>query len=173
MRGRKRKLPRDFVPAPWLSSSDNDEPPVQRVQRLQDQQQPHQVGRQQVELQQAHGGRQAQNNDEIFVESGNESFFEEPDNLNLEDLQHHGDQQHDGHPDLPKVHHVPQGAENQVIQEEEVDGDHGVNGNGNLLQDIHEEDDEFIPEADELEQQAEEDENLLGNFIINDFLTAN
>ena len=81
MKGRKRKLPSDFIPAPWLSSSEDEEPPAQRVQRPQVQQQPEQVV-QQEQVQQQH--RRPQNNDEIFVESGNEMFLEEPDNVNMD-----------------------------------------------------------------------------------------
>lgn len=176
MRGRKRKLPRNFVPAPWLSSSDTDEP-AQQVQRLPHQQQQHHVHPHPDVPQQPHGEPQHQLNDDIFVESGDEMFFEIPENVVNLNLNLDHQQQHvpEGDP------HVPHGEganAHDHVEEEEA----GPQGEGANLHQLVEgeggpQGEEAVPHGEEadphddeedagqqhVETQEEEDDNLLGN----------
>ena len=171
MRGRKRKLPADFVPAPWISSSDDEAPqvhrpprdhhppPVRHPQEGQPQEvQPHEVQPQEVF-----------DDDDIFIDSGNEEFFQEDPNIEEHGEDHRqqaeaeaqGDR---GHLPLEHWEHVPGQPEVQdegEVDEAEPDAQAEVQPDA----DADEPDAQAEVEVDEDEEEEEEEEEHLGKPI--------
>ena len=188
MRGRKRKLPSNFVPAAWISSSDDEGPPVHRGRPAQQ----HQEAGQLPEVRHAQEVLRPRNNDDIFIEIGNDEFFQEdvvqpPDQQGQQPVvshqQHQRGQQPGARQHEPDRRGEQPGALQQVDdrrgdqagalqQEDDQRGEHPAarqqpEGEGQDLgvrqQPEHEGQDLAQPEHDDEEEQVEEE---LGKTIL-------
>lgn len=147
MRGRKRKLPEDFVPLGWISSSSSDEQDQQHVVRQQvvhvgDQEHPGRVQQQVVhEGDQEHQGRVQQQG------GGSQSDVRLGEHEHWDELQPQYD---DANPDLEDPWDVLQpvevdpGLNENLLLDDEEDGDVFMHDDNDFVPD-DDEDVEFLP----------------------------